>query len=233
MELFSWSCLSEKQSGSRNITDHLGWVNAVFYSSTLTRFLGSVLPRGCWGSATSRLSCRWCFWVPCQSVGKANTTTPWEAAKPKVGTTSKPVLWHSALLYKGQFKLRKWVVPYTPLETFWRRKLGIHHAKQSSQFYMHCCLTWSYCDSGYCVPLGAPILGTQEYTRVSLLKTKGRKAIFCHRLNFETPWCRISTCKSFKVYFTLMLFIMCDWLTNLLTWQVFLLYQYRARLLLF
>lgn len=69
--------------------------------------------------------------------------------------------------------------------------------------------------------------------QVSLLKTKGRKATFYRRLNFENPRCRISTCKSFKVYFTLMLFMMCDWLTNLLTWQVFLLYQYRAHLLHF
>lgn len=96
---------------------------AVFYSSTLTRFLGSVLPRGCRGFAASRLSCRWwCFWVPCRSAGKANTTTPWEAVKPEVGTTAKRVLFHSAQLYKTQFKLRKWVVSYTPLETFWRRR---------------------------------------------------------------------------------------------------------------
>lgn len=96
---------------------------AVFCSSMLTRFLGSVLPRGCWGSAASRLSCRrWCFWVPCWSARKANSTTPWETAKAKVGTTAKPVSLHSAQLYKTQFKLRKLVVSYTPLETFWRRR---------------------------------------------------------------------------------------------------------------
>ena len=111
---------------------------AVFSSSTLIRFLGTVSPKGCLGFATSKLICRrWHFWVPCRSVGKANATTPCKVAKLREGPAAKPGSLHSAQLYKSQFKLREWVASYTPLETVWKRRLGIHfwlgYARQSSQ----------------------------------------------------------------------------------------------------
>lgn len=192
----------------------------VFSSPTLTRFLGALLPKGCQDSATSKLSCRWWhFRVPTLSAGKANATTLHKVGKLREGPTAKPGSLHSAQFYKSQFKLTFWVVSSTPLETIWRRKLGIcfyrltQRRAGSRYFYMHCCLSWSYCDSGYFVPLGALLLGRLEYTRMSLIRTKCRKTVSYHRLKLENPNCRISTCKSFQAYFIVILFMTRNWLT--------------------
>lgn len=129
---------------------------AVFSSSTLTRFLGAVLPKGCWDSATSKLSCRWWhFWVPCWSAGKGNATTPRKVAKLGEGPAANPGSLHLHSFVRASLNSESELYP----TLHWKLKektrtrhsflIGLRKAEQPDlrYFYMCCWLTWSYCDS--------------------------------------------------------------------------------------
>lgn len=169
-----WKAISEQQHHRP-----FGVTYTVFSGSTLTRFLGAVLPEGSQDSAASKQSCRWWrFWVSPRSAGKANATTLGKATKLREGIVAKPGSLHSAQLYKSQFKLRKWDVSYTVR----RRKWGVHfwfsYTRQSCQ----------YCAISICVAVSRDLivalwvlcssLGDRSVQECPLPKQNAEKLVF-------------------------------------------------------
>lgn len=147
---------------------------AVFSSSTVIRFLGAVLPKGCCNSATSDL----------QVMGLLECPTS-EVTKLREGPTAKPAhcTLHSfvRVFLNSESELSPtlhWKLFEGENQTFISiRVIQGRTANLVWFLYMllsHMIILWP---SGYFLFLGVPLLVGWDYTGISLIKRKCRKTI--------------------------------------------------------